>query len=162
RRSKQTGQGVTQGLSAKIRADVEELNTLRSRAARDPELHSQRLALAESLLRRLSPTQAPDLWAALLVERGNASSDLPTGDRAAVHQRAIAHYSEALRFYTPEAAPLDYALTQNNLGSAYRELPTGDRAANLQRAIAHYSEALRFYTPEAAPLQYAAIQNNLG
>jgi tetratricopeptide (TPR) repeat protein len=67
---------------------------------------------------------------------------LPTGDRAANLQQAIACYQEALRFRTPEAAPLDYAMTQNNLGTAYSDLPTGDRAANLQQAIACYQEAI--------------------
>ena len=93
---------------------------------------------------------------------GNAYSDLPTGDRAANLEQAIACYRQALRFYTPEAAPLQYAMTQNNLGTAYSSLPTGDRAANLEQAIACYREALRFRTPEAAPLEYATTQNNLG
>ncbi len=93
---------------------------------------------------------------------GNAYLYLPTGDRAANLQQAIACYREALRFRTPEAAPLDYAATQNNLGNAYLYLPTGDRAANLQQAIACYREAVRFRTPEAAPLDYATTQNNLG
>jgi len=68
---------------------------------------------------------------------------LPTGDRAANLEQAIACYREALRFRTPEAAPLDYAMIQNNLGTAYADLPTGDRAANLEQAIECYSAALQ-------------------
>ena len=74
---------------------------------------------------------------------GNAYQSLPTGDRAANLEQAIACYREALRIYTPEAAPLDYAMTQNNLGTAYADLPTGDRAANLEQAIECYSAALQ-------------------
>ena len=91
---------------------------------------------------------------------GNAYWSLPTGDRAANLQMAIACYREALRVYTPEAAPLDYAMTQNNLGLAYAGLPTGDRAANLEQAIACYREALTIeYLP---PWSRARYLRNLG
>ena len=76
---------------------------------------------------------------------GNAYSDLPTGDRGANLQQAIACYQAALRVYTEREFPVDWAMTQNNLGAAYSDLPTGDRGANLQQAISCYEAAIRGY-----------------
>jgi hypothetical protein len=66
---------------------------------------------------------------------GAAYAELPTGDRTANLQQAIACFTEALRFRTPDAAPMEYAWTQRNLGNAYAEFPTGDRTAWTQTEL---------------------------
>lgn len=83
---------------------------------------------------------------------GIAYCKLPTGDRVANLQRAIACYEEALRFRTPESSPLGYAMSQNNLGNVLTLLSVGDQATNVQQAIACYKEALRFWTAVEVPL----------
>jgi len=135
---------------------------LEAQGQRDPQSLKQLIQGYEQIVGQLQPDENPLLYAAIQANLGLAYYELPTGDRGAHLQRAIACYREALRFQTPETAPLDYAMTQNNLGTAYYELPTGDRAANLERAIACYQETLRFWTPESAPLDYAMTQYNLG
>ena len=102
------------------------------------------------------------MYATLQHNLGAAYGELPTGDRTANLERAMACFAEALRFHTAEAAPLEYATLHYDMGGAYARLPTGDRTANLERAIACYAEALRFHTAEAAPFQYAMVQSNLG
>ena len=93
---------------------------------------------------------------------GVAYSDLPTGDRAANLQKAIAAYEAALQVRTEKDFPVDWTTTQINLGSAYWGLPTGDRAANVRKAIAAYEAALRVYTEKDFPVGWALTQNNLG
>jgi tetratricopeptide (TPR) repeat protein len=93
---------------------------------------------------------------------GLAYSGLPTGDRAAHLQQAIACYKAALRVHTRKDFPDAWARTQNNLGNAYWSLPTGDRAAHLQQAIACYKAALQVHTREAFPDAWARTQNGLG
>ncbi len=85
---------------------------------------------------------------------GNAYGNLPTGDREANLQNAIACYEAALRVRTERDFPVNWATTQNNLGNAYWSLPTGNRGANLQKAIACYEAAIRGY--EAAGLSEEA------
>ena len=114
------------------------------------------------LLEHLQPDKDARSLARIWYDLGNSYYELPTGDRAANLEQAIACFREALRFCTPQAAPLPYVMIQTNLGVAYSALPSGDRAANLERAIACYQEALRFQTPENWPLDYAMIQTNLG
>lgn len=93
---------------------------------------------------------------------GSAYADLPTGDRIANIQQAIACYDAALQVRTREAFPIDWAATQDNLGNAYADLPAGDRAVNIQQAITCYETALQVRTREAFPVDWAATQNNLG
>src|SRR5205807_1365203 len=87
---------------------------------------------------------------------------LPSGDRAANLQQAIACYEAGLQVYTREAFPVSWARTQHSLGIAYRALPTGDRAANLQQSIAYHEAALQVYTREAFPVSWAMTQHSLG
>src|SRR5207237_651850 len=136
------------GAPPSFEGDVNRLTELSRRALSDPGLNVERIHLIEVMLSRLINDEAPSFRADLLDDLGNSYADLPTGDRVANLERAIACYTEALRFRTPEAAPLDYAGTQNNVGMAYADLPSVDWGANLDRAIACYTEALRFYTPE--------------
>ena len=93
---------------------------------------------------------------------GSAYSGLPTGDRGANLQKAIACYDAALRVYTERDFPRQWATIQNSLGTAYADLPTGDRGANLRKAIAYYDAALRIHTERDFPVDWATIQNNLG
>jgi tetratricopeptide (TPR) repeat protein len=102
------------------------------------------------------------LAAACETSRGNAYSDLPSGDRGENLRRAIACYESALRVYTEPDLPQDWAMTQNNLGIAYSDLPSGDRGENLRRAIASYEAALRVRTERDFPQDWAMTQNNLG
>jgi hypothetical protein len=44
---------------------------------------------------------------------GMAYGELPTGDRTANLERAIAYYQESLRFWTPQAAP-QYGSNKNS------------------------------------------------
>ena len=156
------GQGDEVAIPADFRTDIRRTQQLEEQRQRDPRAIFPLIEVYKRMLERLRPNESPLLYAALQHNLGTAYNDLPTGDRAANLEQAIACYQQALRFYTPEAAPREYAMTQNNLGTAYRNLPTGDRAANLEQAIACYQQALRFYTPEAAPRDYAMIQYNLG
>jgi len=140
----------------------ERLLNAKEAAERDPGIHRIVIKLAKGMLRLLSEGKNERFRATLLNEMGLAYANLPTGDRGANLERAIACYTEALRVFTPEATPIEYSKAQNNLGNAYANLPGGDRGANLERAIAYYSEALRFLSPEAAQLDYAMTQSNLG
>jgi tetratricopeptide (TPR) repeat protein len=101
-------------------------------------------------------------WAATQNNLAAAYFALPTGDRAANVQKAIAALEATLRVYTEKDFPVDWAMTLNNLGAAYADLPTGDRAANLQKAIAAYESALRVRTEKDFPVAWAATQTNLG
>jgi CHAT domain-containing protein/tetratricopeptide (TPR) repeat protein len=142
--------------------DISRVQQLEARRQPSPRTIISRIRSYKRILGRLHPEEYPVFYTFIQANLGTAYSDLPTGDRVANLERAIACYREALRFWMLESSPLDYALTQNNLGTAYWELPSGDRAANLAQAIACYREALRFLTPEIAPLDYAMTQHNLG
>jgi tetratricopeptide (TPR) repeat protein len=111
---------------------------------------------------RVYGNAAQEKWATTQNNLGIAYGDLPTGDRAANLQKAIAGYEAALRVRTEKDFPTAWAATQNNLGIAYGNLPTGDRAINLQREIAAYEAALRVYTEKDSPTDWATTQNNLG
>jgi predicted ATPase/class 3 adenylate cyclase len=123
---------------------------------------------AESLLRGqqgLNAAQALNdakLIATCHNNLGIAYQVLPTGDRGANLQQAIACFEAALRVHTEREFPVDWAMTQNNLAAAYGDLPTGDRAANLKQAIACFEAALRVHTEREFPVQWATTQNNLG
>jgi tetratricopeptide (TPR) repeat protein len=106
--------------------------------------------------------QSEKKWASTQSNLGNAYVDLPTGDRAANLQKAIAAFEAALRVSTEKDFPAVWAGIQNNLGNAYVELPTGDRAANLQKAIAAFEAAQRVSTEKDFPARWATAQNNLG
>ena len=101
-------------------------------------------------------------WAMTQNNLGVAYQSLPTGDRAANLQKAIAAYEAALRVHTEKDFPTAWAMTQNGLGVAYQSLPTGNRAANLQKAIAAYEAALRVRTEKDFPTAWATTENNLG
>lgn len=74
---------------------------------------------------------------------GTAYPKLPTGDRGANLERAIASYEASLRIWTERDFPVQWAITRNNLGNAHANLPTRDRRMNLEQAIACYEAALR-------------------
>src|SRR5690348_12099264 len=144
---------------SELEADLHEIQILEAEPQQNLRTIISLIDACQRALNQIQPEKNPLLYARIQHKQGNAYCDLPTGNRAAHLEQAIACYQEALRFWTPETAPVDYATIQNNLGIAYSDLPTRDRGAHLRKAIACYREALRFRTPENAPLAYAIIQN---
>ncbi|MEM7813268.1 MAG: tetratricopeptide repeat protein, partial [Planctomycetota bacterium] len=101
-------------------------------------------------------------WAGTQNNLGLAWRNIPTGDRGANLDKAIAAFESALEVYTRAAHPVDWAMTQNNLGTAWSDMPTGDRGENFGKAIAAYASALEVYTRTSHPVEWAVTQNNLG
>jgi tetratricopeptide (TPR) repeat protein len=97
----------------------------------------------------------PVAWAETQNNLGGAYGLLPTGDRTANLQKAIAALEAALRVKTERDYPDAWAIIQNNLGNAYADLPARDRAANLQKAIGAYEAALRVRTEKDFPATWA-------
>jgi hypothetical protein len=120
--------------------------------------------MREAALASTTRDDAPELWAALQNNLGNALGDLGAraGDTDAL-QDAVTAYRAALEVRTREASPMGWAATQNNLGNALGDL--GARAGDtdaLQDAVTAYRAALEVRTREASPMGWAATQNNLG
>jgi tetratricopeptide (TPR) repeat protein len=86
---------------------------------------------------------------------------MPTGDRSANLEKALACYEAALRVRTEQEFPEDWAMTQNNLGNAWQRMPTGDRSANPEKAVACYEAALRVFTERGFPRQHREVAENL-
>ena len=145
-----------------VRRDMFQLSRLTAESRHDPDVNGQRIALIESLLRRMKPDQSPALRGMFLNDLGQAYTDWSGGNRATNLSRAIACLREALRFRALSVSPRRYAMTQSNLGLAYTGLPIGDRADNVRQAITCFGEALTVYTPEVDPTRYAMLQSNLG
>ena len=93
----------------------------------------------------------PTAWATTQNNLGNAYSDLPTGDRAANLQKAIAAYKAALTVRTEKDFPVDWAMTQNNLGLGYTHVTGGNRTENLKNSKVCFEAALRVYTESGFP-----------
>jgi CHAT domain-containing protein len=92
---------------------------------------------------------------------GLAYSNLPSGDRAANLERAIAAYERALQSLTREKPGANWAHLQNLLAIAYENRIRGERADNLEKAIEAQQAALTIFTPEAFPREWAIAQNGL-
>ncbi|MBA2590799.1 MAG: hypothetical protein H0U97_00490 [Gammaproteobacteria bacterium] len=82
------------------------------------------LASYQRAFKHTSKEQTPALWAAVLIDIGNAQWAMGLRTHGAdIHQRlaeAVAAYRAALEVRTRESLPLDWAATQNNLGNALR------------------------------------------
>ena len=106
--------------------------------------------------------KAPQIWASLQYNLGNAYKDRIQGERAENLDKAIFCYQAALQVYTRRACAENWAMTQDNLGIAYVYRIRGERAENLEQAISCYQAALQVHTCDAFPKDWAETQNNLG
>ena len=132
-----TGDGGRLDIPPAFAADVQELQKILARLQREPHLAPRRVAILERMLVRPEIEATLEFKAAVLNDLGNAYSDLPTGDRGAHLQRAIACYQQALTVYTAEAAPDDHRRTQRNLARLYLgEELWGQAITALQGALA--------------------------
>ncbi len=128
------------------------------------------LASYQRAFKHTSKEQTPVLWAAVLINIGNAQWAMGLQTHGAdIHQRlaeAVAAYRAALEVRTREAVPQDWATIQNNLGNALSNQgirTAGEAGAKLRsEAVAAYRAALDVYTRESLPQDWAASQNNLG
>jgi len=128
------------------------------------------LAAYKKALNYVNQQQAPQTWAAIQGEMGNAHSQQgirTSGADIEKHLKmAVAAYQAALTVYTREQLPPQWATTQNNLGIVLKNQGTrtgGEASATLLgEAVAAYRAALTVYTREQLPPQWATTQNNLG
>jgi hypothetical protein len=83
--------------------------------------------------------EMPVEWAMVQGCLGNIYTDLPTGEKSANLQQAIACFEVALRVYTEQDYPYECAMTRSNLALARTEQGdvTGARQALLLAAQAY-------------------------
>ncbi|MGQ9681196.1 MAG: CHAT domain-containing protein, partial [Anaerolineae bacterium] len=123
---------------------------------------AERVCLCHKALALVSPATAPQLWAALKVELGNALALSETDEDGETLERALQAYADALTVITRERAPYDWALVQSNRANALRLRRRGDQSANMREAIAAYEQVMDVLTRQSAPRLWAQVQNNLG
>ena len=98
-----------------------------------------------------TPPRPLPCYAATQNNLGNAYRDLPTGDRAANLQQAIACYREALALLHPRGRPRRLRRDPEQPGHRLPGLAHGDRAANLEQAIACYRAGPALPHPRGRP-----------
>src|SRR2546427_807168 len=101
------------GIPPDFAEDIRRAQQLEEQRQRDPRTIPPLIQYYKRMLQRLTPEEAPPVYAIPQNNLGDAYRNLPTGDRATNLTQAIRCYQQALRFLTPEAAPLDYAMTLN-------------------------------------------------
>jgi tetratricopeptide (TPR) repeat protein len=158
------------GTSADSRSDVEdmfaELQGLIGEAERQPSRHNfERLVgLCNQLVQATPRRDAPDLWAALQVAKGNALARLGefTADGATLQQSEAA-FHDALKEFDPDRVPQEWASTHFALGVLLLILGNlNGNVATWRRSVTSFHEALNVFTRERAPLEWAMTQNSLG
>ncbi len=137
------------------------------------------IELYGSALDTVDPETAPDQWATIHFNLGNAYRERRWWDmtgyvsgeagletwvreRAGDIECAIDHYREALAVFTREERPRDWALATHGLGAAYLARILGKRADNVERAIRLLNEALELRDRETWPAGWAATHEVIG
>jgi tetratricopeptide (TPR) repeat protein len=107
---------------------------------------------------------APDQWALVHLNLGNALASLGDRDVAATsrHEEAVIAYNRALEVFTRDSAPLRWAITQMNLGTALIRLgERGEKRHHWLAAAAAMVPALDVFEAEGAKDYADLTRNNL-
>ena len=105
---------------------------------------------------------APDNWANIQNNRGNAFHALREGDRAANLHAALACYDAALTVYTREDSIREWAEIVCNKANALDDFEGANRSQKTREAIALFDEVLAAVTPGEWPQIWADAQNDKG
>jgi CHAT domain-containing protein len=126
-----------------------------------PLTSGEKIQLLNTLLKTLSRSEYPLLWAEL--HQKLCAAHLTNRSEQAVKnsQNAIRRCESALEEYRRDLVPVEWARIQSYLGIAWKNAPQTSNVSNIEKSIHYYSLALEGYPADTHPLNHAVTLMNL-